>query len=173
MRIPTRKDGLHLRFQPCLLLPRISAVWISWLTTLGLEVERERRNATRWTWWVWFSMMTSSSGNILRVTGLCARNSPVTGEFPAQRPVTRSFDVFFDLRLNKQLSKQWWGGWFETPLCPLWRHCNVCRDYGAWNHRQLVCFFNSVFKGNTKAPNYWTIVWETTSGRWIPHTKGP
>ena len=27
----------------------------------------------------------------------CAGNSPVTGEFPTQRPVTRSFDVFFDL----------------------------------------------------------------------------
>ena len=37
---------------------------------------------------------------------ICAGNSPVTGEFPAQRPVTRSFDDFFDLRLNKQLSKQ-------------------------------------------------------------------
>ena len=35
-------------------------------------------------------------------------NSPVTGEFPAQRPVTRSFDVFFDLRLNKRLRKQSW-----------------------------------------------------------------
>ena len=37
---------------------------------------------------------------------ICAGNSPVTGEFPAQRPVTRSFDIFFDLRLNKRLSKQ-------------------------------------------------------------------
>ena len=35
-----------------------------------------------------------------------ARNSPVTGEFPAQRPVTRSFDGFFDLRLNEHFSKQ-------------------------------------------------------------------
>ena len=43
-----------------------------------------------------------------------AENSPVTGEFPAQRPVLRSFDVFFDLRLNKRLSKQSWGWWFET-----------------------------------------------------------
>ena len=48
----------------------------------------------------------------------------VPGEFPAQRPVTRSFDVYFDLCLNKRLSKQWWGWWFETLLCPLWRHCN-------------------------------------------------
>ena len=39
---------------------------------------------------------------------ICAGNSPVTGEFPAQRPVTQSFDVFFDLRRNKRLSKQWW-----------------------------------------------------------------
>ena len=55
---------------------------------------------------------------------VCAGNSPVTGDFPAQRPVTRSFDTFFDLRLNKRFSKQSWGGWFETPSCPLWRNCN-------------------------------------------------
>ena len=36
---------------------------------------------------------------------LCAGNSPVPAEFPSQRPVTRSFDVFFDLRLNKRLSE--------------------------------------------------------------------
>ena len=51
-------------------------------------------------------------------------NSPVTCEIPAQRPVTRSFDVFFDLRLNIRLSKQSWGWWFEMPSRPLWRHCN-------------------------------------------------
>ena len=37
-----------------------------------------------------------------------------------QKPVTRSFDVFFDLRLNKQFSKQSWGWWFETPSRTLW-----------------------------------------------------
>ena len=37
---------------------------------------------------------------------ICAGNSPVPGEFPTQRPVTRSFDVFFHLRLNKRLSEQ-------------------------------------------------------------------
>ena len=56
---------------------------------------------------------------------LCAGNSPVTDEFPSQRPVTRSFDVFFDLRLNKRLRKQSWRGWFETTSYPLWRHCNI------------------------------------------------
>ena len=55
---------------------------------------------------------------------LCAGNSPVPGEFPAQRPVTRSFDVFFDVRLNKRLSKQSWGWWFETQSGSLWRHRN-------------------------------------------------
>ena len=56
---------------------------------------------------------------------LCAGNSPVTGEFPSQRPVTRSLDIFFDLHLNKRLSKQSWGWWIETPSRSLWRHCNV------------------------------------------------
>ena len=54
----------------------------------------------------------------------CAGNSPVPGEFPARRPVTRSFDVFFDLRLNKKLGKQSWGWWSETPSSSLWRHRN-------------------------------------------------
>ena len=49
----------------------------------------------------------------------------VPGEFRAQGPVTQSFDVFFDLRPNKQLSKQSWGWWFETLSHPFWRHRNV------------------------------------------------
>ena len=53
---------------------------------------------------------------------LCAGNSSVIGEFPSQRPVTRSFVVFFHLCLNKRLSKQSWGWWVKTPLYPLWRH---------------------------------------------------
>ena len=51
---------------------------------------------------------------------LCAGNSLVNGEFPSQRPVTRSFDVFFDLCLRKQT----WGWWFETQSCSLWRRRN-------------------------------------------------
>ena len=65
-------------------------------------------------------MITSSDGNISASLALCAGNSPVTGEFPSQRPVTRSFDVFFDLHLSKQL----WGWWFGTPSSSLRRHCN-------------------------------------------------
>ena len=55
-----------------------------------------------YTWWR--QMKTLSA-----LLTLCAGNSPITGEFPAQRPVTRSFDIFFDMRLNKRLSKQGWG----------------------------------------------------------------
>ena len=67
---------------------------------------------------------------------LCVGNSPVTGEFPSQRPVTRSFDVFFDPRLNKRLIKQSWGWWFETASRPLWRHGNgsvFCADNVWWS----------------------------------------
>ena len=74
---------------------------------------------------VWgISMMTSSNGNIFRVTGPLCGEFTGPGEFPTQRPVTRSFDVFFDLRLNKRLGKQPWGWWFETPSWSLWRQCN-------------------------------------------------
>ena len=62
------------------------------------------------TWWH-HQMETFSA-----LLALCAGNSPVTGEFPSQRPVTRSFGVFFHLCPNKQLSKQSWGWWFENPI---------------------------------------------------------
>ena len=68
----------------------------------------------------WRNQMETFSASL----AICAGNSPVPGEFPAQRPVTRSFDVFFDLRLHKRLSKQPWGWWFETPAWSLWRHRN-------------------------------------------------
>ena len=70
-------------------------------------------------------MMTSSNGNIFRVTGHLCRE--FTG--PRWIPRTKASDAglwfFFDLPLNKRLSKQSWGWWFETLSCPLWRHCNI------------------------------------------------
>ena len=82
---------------------------------------------------------------------LCAGNSPVLGEFPAQRPVTWSFDVLFDLRLNKWLSKQSWGWWFETLSCPLWGHSNGCRyDF-------LCCVVSVAF--------WWS--WSLLSYQWL------
>ena len=56
--------------------------------------------------------------------GWCTGNSLVTSELPSQRPVTQSFEVFFDLRLNKRLSKQSRRWWFQRPPHPLWHHCN-------------------------------------------------
>ena len=98
---------------------------------------------------------------------ICAGYSPVPGEFPAQRPVTRSFYVFFDLRLNKRLSKQSWGWAFETLSRPLWRHRNVFRitdplwgkppvTGGYSSQRSVIaeswCFFFSLFLA-------WTSCW--------------
>ena len=73
--------------------------------------------------------MTSSNGNIFRVTGPLCGEFTGPGEFPTQRPVTRSFDVLFDLRLNKRLSKQPWGWWFETPSWSLWRQRNDLQKF--------------------------------------------
>ena len=80
------------------------------------------------------AMMTSSNGNIFRVTGPLCREFSGPAEFPAQWPVTRSFDVVFDQGLNKRLSKQTWGWWFETQPWSLWRQYNalnfLCRIPG-------------------------------------------
>ena len=79
-------------------------------------------------------MTTSSNGNVFRVTGPSCGEFTSPGEFPSQRPVTRSFDVFFDLRPNKGLNKQSSRGWFEPPSRSLWRHYNVTPsvDWHQW-----------------------------------------
>ena len=74
----------------------------------------------------WRHQMGTFSG----LLAICAGNSPASCEFPAQKPVTRSFDAFLDLCLNKRLRKQSWGWWFETLSRPLWRHCNVTSSPG-------------------------------------------
>ena len=68
---------------------------------------------------------------------------------PTQRPVTRSFDVFCDLRLNKRLSKQLWGWWFETPSWSLWRHCN---------ENKSVCIINGILCIFQVMVTLWTYV---------------
>ena len=95
----------------------------------------------RATWWR-HQMETFSA-----LLVICAGNSPATGEFPAQRPMTRSFDVFFDLDLYKWLNKQWWGWWFKKPSCPLWRHCN---DRPLPNH-------NKTQQSMDRLHNYWIV----------------
>ena len=84
---------------------------------------------------------------------ICAGNSPVPGESPAQRPVTRSFDVFFDLRLNTWLSKQSWGWWFETLSRPLWSHRNdssTCLFF--WDKFCITKLYGKFFKSLSFLP---------------------
>ena len=76
---------------------------------------------THTTWWR-HQMETLST-----LLANCAGNSPVHGEFPTQRPVTRA--LIFSL---KRLSKQSWGWWFETLSHPLWRHRNELTS-GSWH----------------------------------------
>ena len=64
------------------------------------------------------------------------------------RAVTRRFDVFFYLRLNKRLSKQSWGRWFQTSSHPLWRHCNVLIDWwGTKRHRGIEIYIEFMLTG--------------------------
>ena len=103
-------------------------------------------------------MMTSSNGNIFRVTGPLCGEFTGPGEFPTQRPVARSFDVFFDLRLNKRLSKQPWGWWFETPSWSLWRQCidKMCSKC------RLVTDHKSVHISVTGRPKYQQLFYSFT-----------
>ena len=82
---------------------------------------------------------------------VCAGNSPVPGEFPAQRPVTGSFDVFFDLRPNKRLSKQSWGWWFWDAIALImtsfWCTSRIycCRtEYSTVWYRTVIYWVNSI-----------------------------
>ena len=110
-------------------------------------------------------MMTSSNVNIFRVTGHLRGEFTCPGEFPAQRPVTQSFDAFIDLRLNKQLSKQSWSWWFETLSHPLWRHRNGVNSLGPsdaiWHQRpwsslaqEIVCYLLSATLVSESMPIY-------------------
>ena len=91
---------------------------------------------------------------------ICAGNSPVPGEFPTQRPVTPSFDVFFDLRLNKRLRKQSRGWWFETLSWPLWRHRRRRFTYNRFEAARFVC---------RHVRHDWEI--STWNGHYIPFTN--
>ena len=94
-----------------------------------------------YTWWR-HQMETFSA-----LQALCAGNSPVTSELPTQRPVTRRFDVFVDLRMNKRLSKHSWGWWFETPSESLQRHCNgLSKDMSDGQHTYNVCNSMCIYK---------------------------
>ena len=69
-------------------------------------------------WWRHETETISASLAFMRGIHRSPVNSP-------RGPMTRNFDVFFALSLNKRLSKQSWGWWFKTPSRPLWHHCNA------------------------------------------------
>ena len=93
----------------------------------------------------------------------CEENPPVTDEFPSQRPVMRSFDIFFYLRLNKLLSKQSRRWWFETPSRSLSRHCNGLLYWYRWQS-----YYDITWKTFRITGPLWG---ESTDLRWIPLTK--
>ena len=115
------------------------------------------RDATTKVWCPNTITMTSSNGNIFRVTG------PLYGEFTdqrwisSQRPVTRSFDILFDLGLNKRLSKQSRSLWFKTPSHSLWRHCNVlkCVQIKARSCHEVRCLKLKNCRQCKMAPGRW------------------
>ena len=136
-----------------------------WLHLTGLHVK-----CGMWYLWVpvsyaWWRHQMEIFSALLNI---CAGNSPDSGEFPAQRPATWSFGVSFDLCLNKRLSKQSRGWWFETLHRPLWRHCNDIRDLDldpismitSWHIKNSIRFAGH-FLGTPQV---------TSCERWIPLT---
>ena len=115
---------------------------------------------------------------------ICARNSPVTGEFPTQRPATRSSNVFFNMCLNKPLSKQSGGWWLR-------RHC---AHYGVTVMGQKTVHYRDVTgaawrlkpptdrlfvkqfiphnnEENTKTPHHRHFERDSISHQWFPQAK--
>ena len=113
---------LLITWEQCTLLTVIDMrAWHSCLQGMLNHVHKEECN---W-WWQTIPWWRHQMETFSALLAFCAGNSPVTSEIPAQRPVTRSFGLFSDLRLNKRLRKQSWGWWFDTPSRSLWRHCNA------------------------------------------------
>ena len=90
-------------------------------STRSLRRQVISSHAIHWLCTLWRLEMQTFSA----LLALCAGNSPITAEFSSQRPVTRSFDVFFNLRQNIRLNKQSRRRWFKTSSRSSWRHSNV------------------------------------------------
>ena len=86
--------------------------------------------ALQWDWLLgqlqWNCSQLNQMETFSALLALCEGKPPVT----SKRSITPSFDVFFDVRLSKRLSKQLWCWWFETQWLLIWRHCNGW--YGCW-----------------------------------------
>ena len=136
------------------------------------------RHGKRWygchsesSWWR-HQMETFSA-----LLAICAGNSPVPVNSP-HKGQWRGALMFFYLCVNKRLSKQSRGCWFETPASSLWRHCNVFRysGYHLWpigfsQTDQIVelflTFYTLIWRGR-KANDYWT-AWVANYDEFIGH----
>ena len=79
---------------------------------------------------------------------ICVGNSLVTGEFPAQGPVTRSFYVFLDLHLNKQLVNNREAGDLRRHSAHYDIIVMIIKD-------ERVVFSNAYMEPQTKIKYYW------------------
>ena len=103
---------------------------------------------------------------LFALLALCEGNPPVAGGFPSQRPMTRSFDVFFYLHLNKWWSKQLKSRWFETPSRSLW--CAYCTYWSV----QIACMIIRIIDSD----KYFNTLWRHghISGHFVDSIhKGP
>ena len=125
----------------------IASGWSNWITLhrMASQLKCNCIISPHHTWWR-HQIETCST-----VLALCAGNSPVTGEFPSQRPVTRTFDVFFDTCLNKPRSKQIGGWWFDTPSRSSRRHFNEIH----WVYKYAGCY--EIDKAKVKCNKYCSI----------------
>ena len=119
----TPEDRLNININLRIHDVPIQKVYTTKSPRVKLVSQLTRKMPYEYTWWR-HQMETFSA-----LLAICAGNSTVPVEFPTQRPVTLSFDVYFDLRPNKRLSKQSWGWWFETLSWSLWRHCNDMKEF--------------------------------------------
>ena len=127
--------------------------WVSWTHTAPYIAKKIKKvtERTNYTWWR-HQMETFSA-----LLAICAGNSPASGEFPAQRPMTRSFGVLFDLSLNKWLRKQSWGWWFETLSHPLRRHCNDFDRISYDSSRSFTVWAMLIMKGSGKFKTWYNL----------------
>ena len=114
----------------------------------------------------------SSNGNISALLALCAGNSPVPGKFPAQRPVTRSSDVFIDLLDPEQAGEKT----IETPV--IWHILLVQTETSQWWHHQrgpfsallALCAGISVHRGQWCGALVFSLICAWING-WVNHRE--
>ena len=155
-------------------------IWYLWEIWLNLTFSNQVTamqtiilfSKRKWQWtfckFAWWRHQMETFSALL---ALCAGNSSVTGEFPAQRPVTRTLIFSLICARNKWSSKQSPGWWFETPSCSLWRHCNCNGWHESVNSGFFCCCFNTHPYNlhlwnlqHTHYPDFYDLWWSWNNG---------